>query len=379
MPPSSHYLWAMDRTMNMTAAIDPTAAAAPAARMQAPIPDDKALLRAAADLTREFSTARGDIYWPDFLISAVTGYAGLFGAMMLPGLWAWGAGLVAVLMLYRASLFIHELTHIRPGALPGFRFAWNVIIGVPMVLPSFMYEDVHTQHHARTRYGTIDDPEYLPLALMKPWSVPLFVLVAALAPVAFLIRFAVFSPLAAIFPGVRKLVIERYSALSINPAYRRRAPEGAFARMWRWQAAGASVFAITLIGLTVAGVIPLRAFLIYLGIFSVVAVLNQIRTLVAHLWENEGEAMTVTAQYLDSVNVPPPGVLPYLWAPVGLRFHALHHLLPSVPYHNLGKAHARLVETLGEHSTYQQANYPGLFGLVSRLVAGTFRSSSAAR
>ena len=35
--------------------------------------------------------------------------------------------------------------------------------------------------------------------------------------------------------------------------------------------------------------------------------LNQIRTLVAHLWENEGEPMSVTAQFLDSVNVPAAG------------------------------------------------------------------------
>jgi hypothetical protein len=61
------------------------------------------------------------------------------------------------------------------------------------------------------------------------------------------------------------------------------------------------------------------------------AVLNQIRTLVAHLWENEGDAMTVTGQYLDSVNVPPPALLAPLWAPVGLRYHALHHLLPRCP------------------------------------------------
>ena len=48
---------------------------------------------------------------------------------------------------------------------------------------------------------------------------------------------------------------------------------------------------------------------------SAMTVINQLRTLVAHLWENEGEAMTVTAQYLDSVNVPPPSTLPALWAP----------------------------------------------------------------
>ena len=50
--------------------------------------------------------------------------------------------------------------------------------------------------------------------------------------------------------------------------------------------------------------------LIGLAIVSGTMVLNQVRTLVAHLWENEGEAMTVTAQYLDSVNVPPPSLLP---------------------------------------------------------------------
>src|SRR3546814_8256620 len=85
-------------------------------------------------------------------------------------------------------------------------------------------------------------------------------------------------------------------------------------------------------------------------------VINQLRTLVAHLWENEGDAMTVTAQYLDSVNVPPPSPFAAIWAPVGLRYHALHHLLPSVPYHALGEAHKRLVETLASDSPYHRGD-----------------------
>jgi fatty acid desaturase len=126
-----------------------------------------------------------------------------------------------------------------------------------------------------------------------------------------------------------------------------------------------------------SGVIPLDAFLIFLAVSSGVMFLNQIRTLVAHLWENEGEPMSVTAQFLDSVNVPPPGTLPALWAPVGLRYHALHHLLPGVPYHNLGVAHRRLCRELDASSVYHQSTHRHLSALVVRLAKSTIRAPRA--
>lgn len=147
---------------------------------------------------------------------------------------------------------------------------------------------------------------------MKPWTLPVFILVSALAPLGLLIRFAILSPLSWVIPGLRRIVVERYSALAINPQFRRRMPEGeALVRFNRTDAA-ASIWAIALVALVATGVIPVRGFAIGFAIGSAVAVLNQVRTLVAHLWENEGEQMTVTAQYLDSVNVPPPALLPGL-------------------------------------------------------------------
>lgn len=333
-------------------------------------PDDKEMLRAAVDLTRDIANARAGIYWPDMLGSALLGYAALAGAILMDTPWiAVVSGLVASLALYRALLFIHELTHIHKTALPGFRFAWNLMVGIPMLIPSFMYEGVHTLHHARTRYGTVEDPEYLPLALMKPWSLPVFVATALLLPVGLLIRFAVLVPLGVVMPPLRKLVWERASSLSINPEFRRRPPEGDFARMVFWQEMGASAWAIFVLAWSATH--SWRPLLIGLAVIALTALLNQIRTLVAHLWENEGEAMTVTGQYLDSVNVPPPAWLAPVWAPVGLRYHALHHLLPSMPYHSLNEAHRRIRAHLGLGSTYEKANYRGLMPLVGRLARST--------
>ncbi len=334
--------------------------------------DDMAMLRTAAELSRDLIAPRPAIYWGDLLASAAIGYGGLAAAMMLPtaGL-AVVAAVVAVLALYRAMSFIHELTHIKHSALPGFRLGFNLLVGVPMLVPSFMYEGVHNLHHARTRYGTADDPEYLPLALMKPWSLPAFVIVSALAPLALLVRFALLAPLSLLSPRLRRAVVERYSALAINPGFRRRAPEGEERTRWVVVETLASLWAIAIVAAVATGVVPLRGFAIAMGVASAVAVLNQVRTLVAHLWENDGEAMSVTAQYLDSVNVPPPTLLPALWAPVGLRYHALHHLLPSLPYHALGAVHRRLSAALEQASPYHRASHAGLPVLVGRIARST--------
>lgn len=336
------------------------------------VPDDKAMLRAVAELTRDLGTANPRIFWSDFLFSAALGYGALAVAILAGPLWLkLVAAAVSVLALYRAGGFIHEVTHMKHSSVPGFRFGFNAVIGVPLLVPSYMYEGIHNLHHARTRYGTDQDPEYLPLALMKPWTLPVFILVSILAPFALLFRNAVLAPLSLFIPPLRKLVVERYSGLVINPAFRRRPAEGEARRNWIWQETAASIWSIALLTGVFTGIIPLNAFLIFLGIVSAVAVLNQIRTLVAHLWENDGEPLSVTAQFLDSVNVPPPGLLPALWAPVGLRYHALHHLLPSVPYHALGEAHRRLSAELAPDSAYHSASYKGLPGLAYRLARST--------
>src|SRR6478735_616004 len=127
--------------MTATQIFDPAASAVRASerRVHAAIADDKAMMRAAAELTRDIGEARPGIYWPDMLGSAAIGYAALAGAILAHAHWvAVALGAVAVLALYRALLFIHEISHLHRDALPGFRTVWNVLVGIPLLTPSFM-------------------------------------------------------------------------------------------------------------------------------------------------------------------------------------------------------------------------------------------------
>ena len=95
--------------------------------------------------------------------------------------------------------------------------------------------------------------------------------------------------------------------------------------------------------------------------------MNALRTLAAHCYRYSGdEVRDISEQLFDSVNIP-NSFLGVLWAPVGLRFHATHHLIPEMPYHNLGKTHQRLLEQFSKKNLYSKTNSNGLISTLVRL------------
>jgi fatty acid desaturase len=347
-----------------------------AANTQEELPRAVELVAEAQRLTSDLTRPNAWIYWTDLLLTAVALYSGLALAVLAHGAPAWAGGALCGLALYRGVSFIHELTHLRSDQIPGFRAGWNILIGVPFLAPSLLYEGVHNLHHLRQVYGTPEDPEYLPLSRRRPIVLAGFLATAALAPLGGFLRFAVLTPLSLLFPTLRGAVIDRFSAMSINPAFRRQDLAAARRPAWRAQEIGAWLWSWALVGLAAWGGLPARAVLTGGAIMAVAAVINQLRTLVAHSWTSDGKPMSVADQFLDSINVPPPGFAPLLWAPVGLRYHALHHLLPGVPYHGLAEAHRRLVAALPATSAYHQAQHGGLSAPLRALIG---RSSAYAR
>lgn len=305
---------------------------------------------------------RPAFYWIDFLASITCFYAGFAASAVLPlnnPLKLLGAA-VAVLALYRAVVFIHELAHLSPGRVPGFRVAWNLLCGIPLLVPSFLYGS-HRDHHVRRAYGTAKDGEY------KPWGCPgnrigivMFASSSFLGLPAGALRFGILGPLSWFKPRIREWVAVNASSLVVDTRYRRDPPSQQETRSWRVQEACVFIYLLAMAAALVTGLID-AGLLVQLYLITAAALfLNSLRTLAAHRYRSAGDPMTATQQLLDSLNYPRRSWLIPLWAPVGLRFHAMHHLFPGIPYHNLAAAHDRVMGMLPESSPYHRTAGYGL-------------------
>lgn len=344
-------------------------------------------------IVRDLFTPKPWIYWADFLISFGIGGACYGFVRRVPSLSLLQAGLflVSCICFFRASLFVHEIVHFRSGSMRVFRFVWNLTCGIPFLVPSFTYY-THLDHHRRKHYGTKQDGEYLPLGQQTPWHILFYLSQSLVIPGVVAFRFLVLTPLTWFVPPVRRFVYRRLSSLVMDPAYIRPLPARDTMRAWRLQEFGCFAFCVAVTVLLIRGLrpgadptapFPVRRGVLPMGFLvqayatgMMIVFLNAVRTLGAHRFMNDGREMTFVEQIVDSVNYPFRPWLTGLWAPVGLRFHALHHLFPAMPYHNLAEAHRRLMKELPADSPYRLTEGKSLVSTLGTLWRAARRPKS---
>lgn len=333
-------------------------------------------IRDARSIVRDLFEPKPAIYWADFLLSMVVGGICFYSCRQLPPLSAEQLllALASACAYYRASLFIHELTHLRKGSFQVFRITWNLLCGIPFFMPSFLYY-THVAHHARKHYGTPEDGEYLPLGTSPRREILKYLLQPLVIPFLALLRFMVFTPLAWLSPRFRRFVQQHASSMVMDPRYVRPLPSLIELRTWRLQEAACFLYGVGAAWLFFRGRLPPTLFLQAYLTAVVVLYLNHLRTLGAHRFRYGSEPSTFVEQLLDSVNYPRWPLVSELWAPVGLRYHALHHLFPSLPYHALPEAHRRLMRELPSDSPYRQTESTGLLTTLYELWQVAGRSS----
>lgn len=312
-------------------------------------------LREAHNLVRDLMKPNPGIYWMDFLFHISLGWAAFITVLSTPLLSSWQilAGIVATFAFYRAAIFIHELAHLKKGTFGLFRCVWNVTCGIPLLIPSFTYDGVHSDHHKPDIYGTEADGEYVPFATRKPIAMIGYVMLSFILPLFFIVRFLLLTPLSYVIPPLRRLVWERASSLTIDMNYKRAPDAIRNDKHWKLQEFGSFLFITAVVASIVLGILTPWFLVFWYVIAMFIFFINSLRTLSAHAYRNPADhRMEFTDQYLDSINIPGNRFITALWAPVGLRYHATHHLFMSMPYHNLGKAQRRLVNGLSDNTLY---------------------------
>lgn len=339
-------------------------------------PDSRAAVSAAdlARLVKDLHRPDGRIFWLDFLGSVLVAAGGLalafLAAMRLgDGLLAAAGLVVATLALYRAALFTHEIAHLPPGGLPGFEIAWNLLCGIPLLIPSFLYRS-HRKHHATATFGTGSDSEYLGPGLRGWRGIAGVLVLSLLLPPSLILRFAVLTPLSWVSPAVRDWTDRRASALALIGLDRSDPPGPAGRRARRWQEGACVAYLAAVAGLLATGLLPVAAVaLVAVPVFGAL-ILNALRLLGAHRYIGDGHPVSRQDQILDSYNYPRRRWATVLWAPLGLHLHALHHMFPGLPYHALPAAHRRLVAALPPDHSYHRVEATGLLSSLAAFARG---------
>ncbi|XZE20280.1 fatty acid desaturase family protein [Pirellulaceae bacterium SH449] len=341
-------------------------------------------IRQAKELIKDLHKPDPKIYWADFLLTITAGHAlftlnvhtdkwlstGLLGTVAIKGL----IGAATVVLFLRAAMFTHELVHLPKEGWGAFRVVWNVLCGIPFMIPSFTYYP-HIDHHRRKSYGTEEDGEYLNLSHQPPSAIVWYMLGTLVTPFVALIRWGILTPIAWVFPQIRRWTFARASTMVMDISYVRPEAGEKVYRIMRLQEAACLIVAwfIMLHGPLIAKTWLDPFWFHAYGVSVAMIMLNNIRTLGAHRWTGEGSELTFEQQLLDSCDYPNNPVITELWGPTGTRYHATHHLFPSLPYHNLGKAHRRLIAGLPQDSIFRETVKHSLIAEIIEL----WRRSSA--
>ena len=307
-------------------------------------------------------------FWIDFVVSTTSAYvfASIWLALPITSPVAWLAFIAGSTLLYRASMFIHELVHLPAKQMKWFRRTWNFFAGVPMMIPSFSYAS-HLHHHSSRHYGTEHDGEYLPLATGTLKGILIFLTQIFSQPILVFLRYAIGTPISFLHPALRKWTLTHASSLVINFQYQKELKSNAQSPSDTFWELFTCFRTWVMLALVLSGIMPgVRLPKIFmLAMFALT--LNHIRTLSAHRYTSNGKTISHLDQFLDSTNVA-GNWLTELLCPLGLRYHALHHLFPRIPYHNLGIAHRRLVGQLPDDSVYHEATYPSIWSAIKDLL-----------
>jgi fatty acid desaturase len=183
-----------------------------------------------------------------------------------------------------------------------------------------------------------------------------YYLEVAVFPLVVFVRFLL-APLTFLSPKLREFMFRHCCALTLNWRYERNVN----AQDRRILTIVELLCSLRAAMILIAVFIGFREWTNLLLLYSLavgVLALNQMRLLGDHHLASEGGELSFHDHILDSCNYVDPDWGVWLFCPFSIRYHALHHMFPSLPYHNLRAAHAYLASNLPADSPYHSLSRP---------------------
>lgn len=266
--------------------------------------------------------------------------------------------------MHGLGVLMHDLVH-----LPSMKKAsakkllFDAVICWPILINMDYYGLAHMYHHQESNVRG-RDPYFVPLHEQHPAAYAIYVAVGSALLFVVLALRLVLWPLTLAIPGFKRVHVKYFSQLGASPDPENAERFEAGRAIWGW-AAGPFLFWTALcVALTARD--AWGPFAVAYGIPMLVStVLGQLRLACDHIY-TAALGSTPVEQVQGATNVEAPWWQQIVMGAHGTSYHALHHLVPTLPNYRLKAAH-EILKTCGS-AVYERTIYRGYGEVLLQLV-----------
>lgn len=266
--------------------------------------------------------------------------------------------------IHALAILMHDLVHVRElDKRPLFKLALDALICWPVVMNMDYYGLAHGFHHRESNLPG-KDPYFVPLHAQHPAIYPSYVLIGSvLLTLALILRLAVY-PLTLVSPKFRDLHAKYFAQLGASPDLASVERHEMGRKIWIWGLGPTVFWYVVLTFVTWQGL--WGPFTIAYGIPLVLSsVLGQVRLACDHIY-TEALGNSMIEQVAGATNVEAPWWQNMILGPHGTAYHALHHIVPTLPNYRLKAAH-EILKSAGSE-TYARTIYTSYFQILFKLM-----------
>jgi fatty acid desaturase len=294
-------------------------------------------------MTKDLLKVSHVTFWTDLVVTAVLAWGCLYLSLTSQ------AGsfqqifyfLAAAVSFYKGVNFVHDISHAEKE-LGHFKTAYNLFFGLYTRVPAYIGGS-HRDHHSSAKFGTTQDPEYVPWAHRHEMNVFRPLIASFISPFLVFIRMVLMTP-AYLIAGetLQRKIYARASSVIMNFSYERSPNSDKDLEEMMESDVLCFAWAVGAIAIWAMYDFSMTAFLIYYGTLVISNALGSFRALANHRYYSNYAKQPAHGQFFDSVSII-NGIFIPLWAPLHSNFHSIHHLMPHMPYHSMPEVHKRLM------------------------------------